>query len=108
MTKSVTIRKKKIAQYKSSSLLFSGGSDGKKSACNEGDLSLIPGLGRSPGVEQGNPLQYSCLENSHGQRSLGGYIAWSGKELEMTEQLITGQQSTILWSRRKIYHLNLS
>jgi len=52
---------------------------------------LIPGLGRSPGVEQGNPLQYSSLENSHGQRSLGGYIAWGGKELEITEQLITGQ-----------------
>ena len=37
------------------------GSDGKKPACNVGDLRLIPGLGRSPG--EGNPLQYSCLEN---------------------------------------------
>ena len=42
---------------------FSGGSDGK-SACNAGDLGLIPGLGRSPGEENSNPLQYSCLENS--------------------------------------------
>ena len=42
---------------------FSGGSDGKESACNAGDLSLIPGLGRSPGDRNGNPLQYSCLEN---------------------------------------------
>ena len=107
MTKSVTKTKKK-AQYKSSSRLFSGGSDGKKSACNEGDLSLIPGLGRYPGVKQGNALQYSYLANSHGQRSLGSYIAWGGKKLNMTEQLITGQQSTILWSRRKTYHLNLS
>ena len=40
-----------------------GGSDGKASACNAGDLSSIPGLGRSPGGGNGNPLQYSCLEN---------------------------------------------
>ena len=43
---------------------FSGGSDGKESACNAGDLSSVPGLGRSPGGGQSNPLQYSCLENS--------------------------------------------
>ena len=42
---------------------FPGGSDGKESACNAGDLSLIPGLGRSPGEGHGNPLQCSCLEN---------------------------------------------
>ena len=42
---------------------FPGGSDGKESACKSGDLGLIPGLGRSPGEENGNPLQYSCLEN---------------------------------------------
>ena len=38
---------------------------GKESSCNVGDLGLIPGLGRSPGGGHGNPLQYSCLENSH-------------------------------------------
>ena len=43
---------------------FPGGSDGKESACNAGDLGLIPGSGRSPGGGNGNPLQYSCLENS--------------------------------------------
>jgi len=43
---------------------FPGGSDGKVSACNSGDPNLIPGLGRSPGEGNGNPLQYSCLENS--------------------------------------------
>ena len=48
----------------SSILGFPGGSDGKASACNAEDLGLIPGLGRSPGEEKGNPLQYSCLENS--------------------------------------------
>jgi len=43
---------------------FPGGSAGKKSACNVGDLGLIPGWGRSPGEGNGNPPQYSCLENS--------------------------------------------
>ena len=42
---------------------FPGGSDGKESACNAGDLGSIPGLGRSPGERNGNPLQYSCLGN---------------------------------------------
>ena len=42
---------------------FSGGSDGKESACNVGDPGLIPGSGRSSGEGNGNPLQYSCLEN---------------------------------------------
>ena len=40
-----------------------GGSDGKVSVCNVGDRGLIPGSGRSPGEGNGNPLQYSCLEN---------------------------------------------
>ena len=48
---------------------FPGGSDGKESTCNEGDLGSIPGLGRSLGGRQGNPPQYSCLENPHGQRN---------------------------------------
>ena len=42
---------------------FPGGSDGKESACNAGDLGLSPGLGRYLGEENGNPLQDSCLEN---------------------------------------------
>ena len=52
---------------------FPGGLDGRESTCNAGDLGLICGLGRSPGGGHGNPLQYSCLENPHGQRSLAGY-----------------------------------
>ena len=43
---------------------FSGGSVGRESTCNVGDLGSVPGLGRSPGEGNGNPLQYSCLENS--------------------------------------------
>ena len=58
-------------QYKNRG--FAGGSDTKDFACNVGDLGLIPGLGRSPGGEQGNTLQYSCLSNSYGQRILVGY-----------------------------------
>ena len=42
---------------------FPGGSEGKASACNAGDLGLIPESGRSPGEGNGNPLQNSCLEN---------------------------------------------
>ena len=52
---------------------FPGDSDGKESVCDVGDLGLIPGLGRYPGGGHGNPLQYSCLENPHWQRSLAGY-----------------------------------
>ena len=48
---------------------FPGGSGGKESSCNVGDLGSIPGSGRSPGEGNGNPLQYSCLENLHGQRT---------------------------------------
>ena len=51
---------------------FPGGSDGKESASNAGNLGAIPGLGRSPGGGHGNPFQYSFLENPHGQRSLAG------------------------------------
>ena len=43
---------------------FPGSSDGKASACNARDLDSTPGLGRSPGEGNGNPLQYSCLENN--------------------------------------------
>ena len=64
---------------------FPGGSDGKESACNVGDPGSIAGLGRFPGGGHGNPLQYSCLENPHGQRSLVGYSLWGCKELDVTE-----------------------
>ena len=68
-------RKKKTHYYRNGSVVgcFPGGSDGKEPTCSAGHLGLICELGRSPGGEQGNPLQYSCLENPHGQRSLAGY-----------------------------------
>ena len=68
---------------------FPGGSDGKESTCNVGDLGSVPGLGRFPGGGHGNPLQYSCLENPHGRRSLAGPNLWGRKELDTTEQLST-------------------
>ena len=60
-----------------------------KNAYSAGDLGLIPGLGRSLGGEHGNPLQYSFLENPHGQRSLAGYCPWGCKESDTTERLST-------------------
>ena len=66
---------------------FPGGSDGKESACNMGDLGLIPGSGRFPGEGNGYPFQYSCLENSMGQRSPVGYSPWCCKESDTTERL---------------------
>ena len=69
---------------------FSGGLEGKESACKAGDLDLIPGLGRSPGGGHDNPLLYSCLGNPPGPRSLAGYSAWDHEESEMMEQLSTG------------------
>ena len=59
----------------------SSGSEGKESACNAGDLDLMPGQGRSPGEGNGYPLQYSCTENFMDR----GYSPWSCKELHMTE-----------------------
>ena len=59
---------------------FPGSSDGKESACNAGDPDLTPEPGRSPGEGNGNPLQYSCLENSMDR-------PWGCQELNMTEQL---------------------
>ena len=68
---------------------FPGGSSGKESACNVGDLGSIPGLGGSPGGGHGNPLQYPCLANRHGQRSLAGCSPWSRRESDTTERLST-------------------
>ena len=49
------------------------------------DAGSIPGSGRSPGRGHGNPLQYSCLENPHGQRNLADYSPWGRKESDTTE-----------------------
>ena len=69
-------------------MIFPGGSDGKESACNRGDLGSIPWLGRSPGERNGKPLQCFCLGESHRQWSLVGYNPWGPKELDTTERLL--------------------
>ena len=71
------------------SLTFLSGSDHKESACSAGDLGSTPGLGRSPGGRHDNPLQQSCLENPHGQRSRMGYSPLGYKESDMIEGLST-------------------
>ena len=60
-----------------------------ESTCSVRDLGSISGLGRSPGGGHGNPLQYSCLENSHGQRILVVYSPRGHKESDTTEWLST-------------------
>ena len=69
------------------------GQAGWISTCNAGDPGSIPGLGKPPGGGPGNPLQYSCLENPNGQRSLAGYSPWGCKELDMTEWLSTAHST---------------
>ena len=64
---------------------FAGGSDGKESTCNAGDLGSIPGFGKPLGGGRGNLIQYACLKNRHGQWSLVGYGPWGHKELDMTK-----------------------
>ena len=70
----------------------------KKLAANAGDIrevSSIPGLGRPPREGNDNPLQYSCLDKSHGQRSLMGYSPQGHKELDTTEMTWPHEQSII-------------
>ena len=71
---------------------FPGGSDSKESVCKVGDLGSIPGSGRSPGEENGNPLQYFCLENSWTEEPGGLQSMWSqrvGHDLVTQQQLVS-------------------
>ena len=61
----------------------------KESTCNAGDLGLTTGLGRTPGGGYGNPLEYSCLENPHGQRNQLGYSPWDHNNSDITERQST-------------------
>ena len=64
------------------------GSDGKASAYNAGDLGSIPGSGRSPGEGNGNPLQYSCLENPMDRGAWQATVHGLSKESDTTERLL--------------------
>ena len=66
---------------------FPGGSAVKNLPANAGDTGLIPGLGRSPGEENGNPLQYSCLGNPTNRVTWWATVCGVAKELDMTQQL---------------------
>ena len=66
---------------------FPGGSDGKESACNAGDPSSVPGLGRSPGERNGYPLQHSCLENSMDRGVQQATVRGGCKKSDNTEGL---------------------
>ena len=81
---------------------FPGGSHGKESACNAGDSSLIPGLGRFSGGGHVNQLQYTCLENPHGQRSLAGCSPWGCKELDVTKHAC--KHTLISYDSRGLYY----
>ena len=74
---------------------FLGDSVGKESTCNAGDLDLIPGLRRSSGEGNGNPLQYSCLENSMGRGVRWATVHGVTKESDTTDQL-NNSNKTIL------------
>ena len=64
---------------------FPGGSVGKVSACNAGDLGSVPGSGRSPGGGNGNPLQYSCLENAMDRGTRWAIVHRVAKESDMIQ-----------------------
>ena len=79
---------------------FPGGSEGKESACNVGDCSLIPGMGRSPGERNGNLLQYSCLKNLMDRGAWQAAAHRVAKESDTTEQVSTarsGQSRQLLF-----------
>ena len=77
------------------SMAFLGGSDGKEPACNVGDLGSIPGLRRFPGGGNGNPLQYSCLENPT-DRGTWWTAAHGFAKSDMTEQLTHKHKNKIM------------
>ena len=68
---------------------FPGGSDDKESACNEGDLSLIPGLRIYPGEWHNSPIQYSCPENTMDRGAWRATVQGGRKESDTTERLKT-------------------
>ena len=84
---------------------FPGSSGGKESACNLGDPGSNPGLGRSPGEENGQYSPVFLPGESHGQRSLAGYSPWRCKESDMTEPLNTQSYSATVLNLRTTHRL---
>ena len=92
-------REKRERNLETSIYRFPDSLDGKASACNARDPDLIHGLGRSPGEGNGNPLQYSCLENFHGLRSLVGYSPWGSQRVRYDWATSLFFFSFIYWDR---------
>ena len=92
------------------SKLFS--SDSKASACNVGDLGLIPGLGRSPGEGNGNPLQYSCMENPMDGGAWGATVhgvakSWTQlSNFTSLTQLIREKHEGAFWSFENVVYFD--
>ena len=80
---------------------FPGGSDGKESACNLRDPDSIPGSGRSPGEGNGNPFQYSCLENPTDRR-VWRATAYGVTESDTTELLILSLSEPAKWQSEDV------
>ena len=77
---------------------------GEESACQSWDMSSVPGSGRSPGVRDGNLLQYSLLEKFHGQRTLADYNPWRPKnQMWLSTHKHTHTQQTFLFSKAEVY-----
>jgi len=74
---------------------------------NSEATDLIPGLGRSPGGGNDNPLQYSCLGKSHGQKRPTGLSPWGGKELDITEHIHIPSISIMLTKNIKNHFITL-
>ena len=87
---------------------FPGGLVVKNPPANAGDTGSIPGWGRFPGGRNGNPLQYSCLENLHGQKSLAGYSPWDHKESDMYEYAWTSTAAFAEYKFSVLMKSNLS
>ena len=83
---------------------FPGDSDSKESACSEEDPGSVPGLGRSPGERNGNPLQCSCLENST-DREVWWATIHGVAELQTTERLTHTHTHTVCIQHRIPYIL---
>ena len=80
-------------------MVFPGGSEVKASACNAGDLGSVPGLGRSPGEGNGNPLLYSCLENPMDRGAWWATVPGVAKSRARLSDLTF----TLLWSNILTY-----
>ena len=96
------VEKQRETYSDSRSMGFPGRSDSKEFTCSAGDLGSVPGLGRAPGGGHGNPLQCSCLENPHGQRSLAGC-----KSMELQSQRGLRDFSVLLLTREDPHVLSL-